>query len=270
MSETQEVELVLSVWEAMSRGDLDALESALDEDARWRSVWEGETNCQGRSTIVETIRQNLPRLRGSLDEVLPEGASVIVGFRPERQSAGSDRPLDNGLAYMVVTIEDGKIAELKGCAGRAAAIRYARTGEAESVPLTSGPSAPDTVVDPPPQRVNGLVPFVRVKDVERSVAFYHHLGFTPKSVYTYRDHLAWASLVCDGAELMFEGGSDPVAPDREAVVFYLYSDDLAALREQLLAAGLEVGGIEDGSPGPREELRLVDPDGYILMIAQTD
>lgn len=268
MSESHEIELVRSVWEAMERGDLSALESALAEDARWRTVWEGATNCEGRATIVEMIRDNLAGLRGSLDEVVPEGSSVIVGFRPSRPSKGPDRPLDSGLAYMVVTIEDGKIRELKGCADRAAAIRYTRTGEAESISLTSGPKA-GASVDPAAQRVTTLVPFVRVKDVERSVAFYHHLGFIPQSVYTYRDHLAWASLVCDRAEIMFEGGSDPVAPHRETVIFYLYSDDLAALRGQLLAAGIEAGEIEDGSPGPSAEMRVVDPDGYILMIAQS-
>jgi len=29
-------------------------------------------------------------------------------------------------------------------------------------------------------------------------------------------------------------------------------------------------GEEDGSPGPREEMRVTDPDGYVLMIAQID
>jgi catechol 2,3-dioxygenase-like lactoylglutathione lyase family enzyme len=139
-----------------------------------------------------------------------------------------------------------------------------------NAPLTTGPQPPDAPVDAPDQRVNRLVPFVRVKDVERSVAFYHHLGFTPRSVYRYRDRLAWAALVSEGAEIMFEGGSDPAAPDREAVLFYLYSHNLAALRTQLLAAGIEAGEIEDGSPGPHEQMRLIDPDGYVLEIAQID
>jgi ketosteroid isomerase-like protein/catechol 2,3-dioxygenase-like lactoylglutathione lyase family enzyme len=270
MDDSQELELVRSVWEATTRGDLSTLESALAEDARWRTVWEGPTNCEGRSTIVETIGRNLAGVRGSIDEMVQAGSRVIVGFRSERPPDAADRPLDNGLAYMVVTIAGGKITELKGCVDRASAIRYAETGEAVGVSLTSGPQAPDAVLEPPEQRVSGLVPFVRVKDVERSVAFYHHLGFTPRSVYKYRDHLAWASLESEGAEIMFEGGSDPVAPDREGVLFYLYSNDLPALREQLLAAGLEAGEIEDGSPGPSEQMRVVDPDGFVLMIAQND
>ena len=54
------------------------------------------------------------------------------------------------------------------------------------------------------------------------------------------------------------------------MLFYLYSDDLAALREQLLANGIHVGEIEDGTPGPSQEMRLSDPDGYVLMVAQLE
>ena len=106
-------------------------------------------------------------------------------------------------------------------------------------------------------------------DVERSAAFYRHLGFTPKSIYKYRDMLAWAALESGGAEVMFER-SDPIDPERQGVLFYLYSHDLAALRDQLLAAGIEAGEIEDGSPGPHQEMRLIDPDGYVVMVAQME
>ena len=120
------------------------------------------------------------------------------------------------------------------------------------------------------QRVSRLVPFVRVVDVERSVAFYEHLGFIVEDVARYRDSLSWASLQSEGAEIMLEGTYGPSDPDRQRVQFYLYSHDLSALRDQLLRAGIEAGKIEDGSPGPREEMRVTDPDGYVLMIAQIE
>ena len=120
------------------------------------------------------------------------------------------------------------------------------------------------------QRVNRLVPFVRVVDVEASVAFYQHLGFSLEDEAKYRDRLSWASLRSGDAEIMFEGTHGPSDPDRQRVLFYLYSQDLAALRDQLLASGIDAGEIEDGSPGPREEMRVTDPDGYVLMIAQID
>ncbi len=135
----------------------------------------------------------------------------------------------------------------------------------QGLPSSSEVQPPEAAV-PRQQRVNRLVPFVKVTDVERSFAFYHHLG----SVFKYRDRMSWAALESDGAEVMFEGTSDPIDHDRQGVLFYLYSSDLAALREQLIVAGIDAGEIEDGSPGPREEMRVTDPDGYVLMVAQIE
>jgi hypothetical protein len=63
---------------------------------------------------------------------------------------------------------------------------------------------------------------------------------------------------------------DPIDPAGQGVLFYLYSENLPALREQLLGEGIEVGEIVDGTPGPRQEMRLIDPDGYVLMVAQLE
>jgi catechol 2,3-dioxygenase-like lactoylglutathione lyase family enzyme len=125
-------------------------------------------------------------------------------------------------------------------------------------------------MEPSEQRVNRLVPFVRVVEVERSVDFYRHLGFAVQDVAKYKERLSWASLQSENAEIMLEGTYGPSDPDHQRVQFYLYSRDLTALREQLLRAGIEAGEIEDGSPGPREEMRVTDPDGYVLIIAQID
>jgi hypothetical protein len=80
----------------------------------------------------------------------------------------------------------------------------------------------------------------------------------------------WAALRSEGAELMVSTDGDPIDPGGQGVLFYLYSPNLAALREQLLADGIDAGEIVDGTPGPRQELRLADPDGYVLMVAQIE
>jgi hypothetical protein len=54
------------------------------------------------------------------------------------------------------------------------------------------------------------------------------------------------------------------------VLFYLYALDLVGLRDHLVARGLTPGEIVDGRPGPRREMRVTDPDGYCLMVAQVD
>ncbi|HEX4837145.1 MAG TPA: VOC family protein [Solirubrobacteraceae bacterium] len=271
MSDSPEIALLHRAWEAMTGGDFAVLENTLAEDAVWRSVEEGPTNCEGASTIIEVMSRNLAgRLRGSIEEATQTGPRVLVAFRPEQPSHTRNRPLDDGIAYMVVTISDGKTTELKGCADRAAATTYAQTGNAPDAPAISAVQPPDAVAEPPKQRVNRLVPFVKVTDVERSVGFYHHLGFTVQSVFKYRDRMSWAALESDGAELMLESTTDLIDHERQGVLFYLYSSDLSALREQLLAAGIEAGAIEDGSPGPRHEMRITDPDGYVLMVAQIE
>src|SRR5215831_3436101 len=131
--------------------------------------------------------------------------------------------------------------------------------------LTDGPRPPDRVPSPPDQRVNRLIPFVHVEDVERSIAFYYHLGFVVASVYKYRGRPVWAELRSDGAELMVSTDGDSIDPGGQGVLFYLYSSNLAGLRE-----GIDVGEIVDGTPGPRQEMRLTDPDGYVLMVAQVE
>ncbi len=136
--------------------------------------------------------------------------------------------------------------------------------------VTDGPRPPESVASPPEQRVNGLIPFVHVEDVDRSIAFYYHLGFIVESVYKYRGTPVWAALRSEGAELMVSTDGEAIDPAGQGVLFYLYSDTLAALRLQLLGEGINVGAILDGTPGPREEMRLTDPDGYVLMIAQVE
>jgi hypothetical protein len=137
-------------------------------------------------------------------------------------------------------------------------------------PLIFGPAPPESAPSPPKQRVTRLVPFVHVEDVERSIAFYHHLGFVVANVYSYRGTAVWAELRSGEAEVMVSTDGDAIDPSGQGVLFYLYSDELAALRAQLLAAGVAVGEIVDGPPGVLQEMQLTDPDGYVLKVAQLE
>ncbi|MGH2988028.1 MAG: hypothetical protein ACRDLO_15270 [Solirubrobacterales bacterium] len=47
-------------------------------------------------------------------------------------------------------------------------------------------------------------------------------------------------------------------------------EQLAERNSLDVAHGLTPGEIVDGSPGPRHEMRVTDPDGYCLMLAQLD
>jgi hypothetical protein len=49
-------------------------------------------------------------------------------------------------------------------------------------------------------------------------------------------------------------------------LFYIYAHALEALHAQLAEAGLEPGPIGSGAPGPDRQFRIVDPDGYCVMV----
>lgn len=267
MSDSDAVRLVQRVWEARVAGDLGPLHDALAPDAEWRAVTDGPWNCHDRDTILTVMRSNMDRgLNGTLEEAVVYGERIVAAFRPARPQPGG-RDLDNGLVYVVVTVADGVITEIKACRTRAGAIEYARTGRVED-PGPSAPRPPAVATEPSPQRVSSLIPFVNVADVARSVAFYRHLGFVVTSEYTPGNEVIWAALESEQAELMLNHAHEPIGTGR--VLFYLYSSDLHALRAQLIAAGIDAGEIADGRPGPREEMELADPDGHVLMVAQID
>lgn len=138
----------------------------------------------------------------------------------------------------------------------------------------------------PAHTVNRLVPFAHVASVDASMAFYHLLGFTPTRVL--RDHQGaafWAMLASGGAELMLARASGHIDAEQQAVLFYMYSRDVAMLRRQLIESGVpdrlsmntdtnSVGpfpavlGINFPNHMPAGELRLHDPDGYVVLVGQ--
>jgi catechol 2,3-dioxygenase-like lactoylglutathione lyase family enzyme len=108
-----------------------------------------------------------------------------------------------------------------------------------------------------------------VADVQRSVNFYELLGLKVRNTLKAADGtLLWAHVECELAELMFTRASAPVVPSQQAVLFYLYSPDLVALREYLLAKGVRASAITYPSYMPGGEIRVEDPDGYVLLIGQ--
>jgi catechol 2,3-dioxygenase-like lactoylglutathione lyase family enzyme len=108
-------------------------------------------------------------------------------------------------------------------------------------------------------------------DVDRSIVFYRHLGFEVGNTFTppEKTKLSWAWLESDHAQLMLAAASDPVVADLQSVLFYVYTDDVTAARSSLIDAGLEPGDITTPFYAPRGEFRLIDPDGYVIMVTHT-
>lgn len=128
----------------------------------------------------------------------------------------------------------------------------------------SSSEANDTVVD--------LIPFVFVRDVVRSIAFYEALGFRLMKTQAPGGTLEFAELESTAAAKLMLARVDHLPerdPDRASRGFlYLYTHSLDALRRRLHDHGFEPGEITDGSPGPEREMCVVDPDGNGHMITE--
>jgi len=120
-------------------------------------------------------------------------------------------------------------------------------------------------------KVTGLIPMAHAADVQRAVDFYQKLGMEVRgSLRNPSGYLQWVHLSCGQADLMFARASEPVVPSQQAVLFYLYSPDLVALREHLLTPGVKASPITYPDYMPKGEIRVEDPDGYVLLIGQAD
>ena len=116
-------------------------------------------------------------------------------------------------------------------------------------------------------KVTGLIPMAHAVDVQRSSDFYKLLGMEVRgSLRNPTGYLQWVHLVCEQAHLMLAHASGPILAGDQAVLFYLYAADLIALREQLLASGVKVSAITYPDYMPKGEVRLEDPDGYVLLV----
>ncbi len=140
-------------------------------------------------------------------------------------------------------------------------------------------------------RVNECVAMVHVANVDRSVEFYSILGFTCDSSYCSPDGSAyWAAVSSGKARLFLTRASEPVTASHQAVLFYMYAEDLAALRNYALTRGLVDAGAPPAEPGifraepipdrnavceirypfymPEGELRIHDLDGYVVLVGK--
>jgi predicted enzyme related to lactoylglutathione lyase len=119
-----------------------------------------------------------------------------------------------------------------------------------------------------------FVPMLHVADIARAAAFYAVLGF--EMTETHRepgcepdrdDETVWAWLENPGgATLMLVRADSPIDDTAQGVLFYLYCDDVAAMRDHVLAAGVDAGPLVYPFYRPKGEFRVTDPDGYVSMV----
>jgi ketosteroid isomerase-like protein len=122
-------QLVRETYDALSRGDYETVKARIAPDARWRAVEDGPWNCENRDMILAVMADQRTGSLGVVEDVFDVGDRVVVAFRPHEHDPEAPWPLDDGIRYVVVTLDpDGLVMEMKGCANRAVALEYAASG----------------------------------------------------------------------------------------------------------------------------------------------
>jgi catechol 2,3-dioxygenase-like lactoylglutathione lyase family enzyme len=119
--------------------------------------------------------------------------------------------------------------------------------------------------------LNSLVPMAFVASVPRSIEFYKLLGFKVGNTFVPpgQAEASWAWIESGGAHLMVARASEPVIASQQAVLFYLYCEDVSRHHVELQKLGVVVGEIQYPFYAPRGEFRVTDPDGYALMVTHS-
>lgn len=254
--------IVFAGWvDALRRNDLAAIKQHLHPEVVWQGL-RPDLICGDRAAVLDNVRQDqgwLPDVASI--ELFADGDQVLFGVHSPDLVEVAGETLDEQI-YDVFTIADGLIVRMDEYRTRERAV------EAMQLRREALAAAPVDLSRTPPAAVDELIPFVHVADVARSIAFYELLGFAVDDTHSVGEQLDWASLSHGDARIMLAGAGDPIDAGDRAVRFYLFTADLPGLQQHLRAHGHRAGAIRDGSPGPSAEMRVRDPDGYVLMIAQ--
>jgi hypothetical protein len=113
-----------------------------------------------------------------------------------------------------------------------------------------------------------LIPYVHVADLQRSIAFYLLLGFVLEQTHDADGVTVWASLRNAESRLFLIVADAPIDAGAQAVLFYLWTSNVAGLRDKLRANNVPVAGIVFPPYMAGGEIRLTDPDGYVLLVGQ--
>jgi hypothetical protein len=90
--------------------------------------------------------------------------------------------------------------------------------------------------------LKSLVPMAYVRSVRRSIESYAKLGFEAGNSHMPEGggEPVWAWLKA-GAHLMLAQASEPVDPEKQAVLFYVYCPDVPEFQRMLIEPGMESG-----------------------------
>jgi ketosteroid isomerase-like protein len=119
------IELARRGYEAVMRGDLDAIEEILDPDVKWHGG-DPSVGCQNRKQTLAFMRQNWIRPGGppgELVELIDAGDKVVVIIRREGEDGEPE------LVANLTTFHNGKVIEM---------VHYPNPGDARAAAGVAG------------------------------------------------------------------------------------------------------------------------------------
>lgn len=118
-------------------------------------------------------------------------------------------------------------------------------------------------------RIRSVVAMVPVSDMPRSLAFWQKLGFDVENDFVPPGETVptWAWLDGGGGMVMLHCADAPL-PVGPRPTFYVYVPDVGEAHGELPQRGVPVGEMQRPFYAPQGEFRVVDPDGYVLVVSQ--
>ncbi len=122
-------------------------------------------------------------------------------------------------------------------------------------------------------KLNDLIPILICEDVQKSIDFYCRiLDFEVADRMDDVGKTGWACLRNGRVQLML--GSPTYLPEPKKTdgkypqaVYYFYPEDVAALRDSIIAKNEEVSELQVRFYGMKE-FEMLDPDGHMLLFGQ--
>ena len=119
-------------------------------------------------------------------------------------------------------------------------------------------------------KVVGVSPLFVVSDLKKSLDFYAKLGFGDASVHG--EPPCFAMIDRDGFELMLSVAADPkqILPNGRSGTWdvYIRTGDVAAEIDALQQWAIALAKGPTDLPYMMREIEVVDPDGYLICLAQ--
>lgn len=116
------------VSSALQRGDLPVITALLANDVRWGAPEQSVPTCTNKSQVLRWYEgAQLAGASADVVETVVFGQNILLGLKVRRdpRAKSESEPIDR---WQVMSVEDGKISEIRGYDSRIEAERFATSG----------------------------------------------------------------------------------------------------------------------------------------------